>query len=101
MAPETRAGRAQTSKIDVWSLVVTMLWVLNASNLRRRVQQPEEPAITDEENILAVTEADEVRTFRETGILVPDRRASAAQMIVRTFEGGGLTTPRFQVPNLS
>jgi len=44
---------------------------------------------------------DAVSKIREMAILNPEERASAAQMLVKCFDGVGLSTPRSQVPALN
>jgi len=39
--------------------------------------------------------------IREMAIFNPEKRASAAQMLVKCFNGEGLSTPRNQVPALN
>lgn len=39
MAPEMFQEGGQTHKVDVWSLFVTMLWILNAGEFRQRSDQ--------------------------------------------------------------
>ncbi|KAG9232394.1 hypothetical protein BJ875DRAFT_466998 [Amylocarpus encephaloides] len=44
---------------------------------------------------------DSVSKIREMAIVNPEERASAAQMLVKYFDGAGLSTPRNQVPVLN
>jgi hypothetical protein len=44
---------------------------------------------------------DSVSKIREMVIVDPEERASAAQMLIKYFDGAGLSTPRNQVPALT
>lgn len=44
---------------------------------------------------------DSVSKIREMAIVNPEERASAAQILVKYFDGAGLSTPRNQVPALT
>jgi serine/threonine protein kinase len=100
MAPEVLHREVQTSKVDVWSLFVTMLWTLNGGEFRERCDQFK--SIEDgREAVFAASKIDTVSKIREMAIVNPEKRASAAQMLVKCYNGGGLTTPRSQVPALT
>ena len=100
MPPEMFRQGDQTHKIDVWSLFVTMLWILNAEDFRRRSTW----FTTDADVQLAIWSAASnvasVSQIREMAIVNPEERASAAQMLVKCFNGVGLSTPWNQVPAL-
>ena len=49
----------------------------------------------------AASKVDSVSKIREMAIVNPEERASAAQMLVKYFDGAGLSTPRNQVPALA
>ncbi|KAH8588766.1 kinase-like domain-containing protein [Bisporella sp. PMI_857] len=72
MGPEMFREGNQTHKVDVWSLFVTMLWILDAGGFRQK----------------------SISKIWEMAIVNPDERASAAQMLVKYFNGVGLSTPR-------
>lgn len=100
MAPEMFHKGGQTSKVDVWSLFVTMLWTLNVGEFRESCEQFK--SVEDaQEAVCAVSKMDIVSKIREMAIVNPEKRASAAQMLVKCYNGGGLTTPRSQVPALT
>lgn len=94
MAPEVKRGWAkQTSKADVWSLFVTVLWVLNA-NFRQFAQTN---SLVYERVLVAVpaaTALDRLQEIREMARVDPEARASAAQIHLRLFGAQGLTTTR-------
>lgn len=100
MAPEIPLGKAQTSKADVWSLFVTILWTLDVGGIR----QLETSCGTYEDVKAAVLSAATlavVRGIKEMARADPTMRASAAQMLVKIFSGNGLSTPRAQVSPIS
>lgn len=94
MVPEVKRGWAkQTSKADVWSLFVTVLWVLNA-NFRQFAQTN---SLVYERVLVAVqaaTALDRLQEIREMARVDPEARASAAQIHLRLFGAQGLTTTR-------
>jgi hypothetical protein len=49
----------------------------------------------------AASNADSVSKIREMAIVNPGERASAGQMLVKCFDGAGLSTPRNQIPALT
>jgi len=96
MAPEVlrNQGTRQTSKVDVWSLLVTLVYAMDTAGYRKK------PLHTTEQKITAVHEATQTPEFRPIktmAIVDPEQRASAAQMIVKLYRGKGLTTPDTQV----
>jgi len=97
-APEMLRGK-QTHKVDVWSLFVTMLWVLDVRRFRQKSTQFR---TTDEvrEFVVVASKEQTMSQIREMAILDPEKRASAAQMLVKCFNGEGLSTPRNQIPAL-
>lgn len=100
-APEMFLEGAQTNKVDVWSLFVTMLWTLDAGDFRQRSNQFKSNAEVQRAVLFAASNVDTVSKVQEMAIVNPERRASAAQMLVKCFNGGGLSTPRSQIPALS
>jgi len=57
---------------------------------------------TDEvrEFVVVASKEQAMSQIREMAILDPEKRASAAQMLVKCFNGEGLSTPRNQIPAL-
>lgn len=98
MAPELfeePRRHAQSHKSDVWSLYVTVLWTLDVALLRSfppcRV------------SLALLRRAGSDRRVTILGPMAdtdPLRRASAAQMLVKCFDGAGLVTARCAVPDL-
>ena len=100
IAPEMWREGEQTNKVDVWSLFVTMLWTLNIGGFRhsdqfRNYRQVQRAVLSAASNV------DSVSKIREMAIVNPEERASAAQMLVKYFDGAGLSTPQNQVPALT
>ena len=99
MAPEMFRKGGQTSKLDVWSLFVTILWTLDVGGFRQ--ESPRFDTVEDAQNaVLFAASKGDISNIREMATIDPARRASAAQMLVKCFNGEGLSTPRHQVPAL-
>ena len=101
MAPEMFQEGHQTHKADVWSLFVTILWILDAGEFRQRSDKFKTVAEGQRAVLSAASNVDTVSEIREMALVNPDERASAAQMLVKHFDGAGLSTPRNQVPALT
>lgn len=92
---------AQTSKIDVWSLFVSLLWARDKSfhcpPLHYR--HPERLYKIIKEHVAARPrfEGDIIYKVRAMSIWNPRLRPSAAQVILEYFNGEGLSTPQDQV----
>ena len=103
MAPEAFCGGFQTSKTDIWSLFVTMLWTADAGQFRQHCSGFK-TAHDAQEAVLHAAAATASRLpfsrIREMALVDPEARASAAQILVRNYGGEGLSTPRSQVPPL-
>jgi len=101
MPPEMFQEGDQTHKVDVWSLFVTMLWILDAGEFRQRSNKFRTVAEVQRAVLSAASNVDSVSKIQEMAIVNPEERASAAQMLVKYFAGAGLSTPRNQVPALT
>lgn len=100
MAPEMfRKGLTQTHKVDVWGLYVTMLWTLNVKGLRQVLDRGK-PIEEIHEAVMSAASNPKIASIREMANYDPANRPSAAQMLVKCFNGEGLTTPRNKVPTL-
>lgn len=100
MAPEIIQQGSQTPKVDIWSLYVTILWTLDVKGFRdgwRTLQGYDDI----QRAILLASKADSVSIVQEMARPDPEKRASAAQMLIKLFGGRGLTTPRGQIPPLT
>lgn len=96
MAPETVYFLApQTPKLDIWSLFATIIDLLPRCNF----PPPTRLAYMDIQNLVqgAVSKVPSLASMAEVN---PDKRASAAQMLVALYDGQGLTTPLKDVPPL-
>lgn len=95
MAPEVPLGGKQTDKVDIWSLFVTIAWTLDTDGFRQKSTQfktglDAQQAIVDMGKTLPL--------IQEMARVDPQKRASAAQMLLKCFDGHGLTTKRSRVP---
>ncbi|EEP78452.1 predicted protein [Uncinocarpus reesii 1704] len=97
MAPEMSMGGLQTPKVDVWSLFVTMMWILDVHGFRaleRRIT-----CAVEIQQIVAFAAATPwLSGIQEMAAPDPLHRASAAQMLVGLYGGKGLTTPVDRIP---
>ena len=102
MSPEILQERDQTHKVDVWSLFVTMLWILDAGKFRQRHRSNWFKSVAEVQRAVlsAALNVDSVSKIREMAVVNPEERASAAQMLVKHYNGVGLSTLPDQVPAL-
>ena len=99
-APEVfRKGVAQTTKLDVYSLFVTVVYALNINNFQNAYLE------TPEARTAAIRSASEAPVFapiRAMALEDPARRASAAEILDQVYNGEGRssrrTLPRFGAP---
>ena len=100
MAPEMFQNGEQTHKVDVWSLVVTIMWTLDAQGFREAANsfKSYEDA---QSKVLLTTRTPQMASIEEMARINPKERASAAQMLIKCFSGEGLVTPRHRVPPLA
>ena len=97
MAPELLLqNEIQTPKVDVWSLYVTIIWMLDIKGFRDKSQHFRSSQDV-REAILGTTLTSNVISINEMARVNPAERASAAQMLVKCFSGAGLTTPRHSI----
>lgn len=100
MAPGMFRKGGQTSNLDIWSLFVTMIRILDIEGFRKGYHQFQ--SITDvEEAVLLAARKSSLARIQEMAIVNPEERASAAQMLVKHFDGAGLSTPPNHIPALS
>ncbi|KAI1440195.1 kinase-like domain-containing protein [Annulohypoxylon stygium] len=102
MAPELEhveqfgIEKKQVHKMDVWSLFMTVMWIVDAEHFRNMSRYP----LTFADYYDFATNAAK-STLRRYSMMVkwrPEDRASAAQMLVHLYDGEGLSTPRDQIP---
>ena len=91
IAPEIINRGHYTSKADVWSLFVTMLWIIDFGGFRRMAYQLDSATLAEGIYNASLTSI-ELGNIREMAILNPDEHASAAQMLIKCFGGQGLSS---------
>ena len=101
MLPEMFREGDQTHKVDVGSLFVTMLWILDAGGFRQESNQFKYDAEVQRAVFFAASNMDMVSKIRDMAIVKPEERASVAQMLVKYFDRTGLSTLQNQVPALT
>ncbi len=99
-APEMFQRGKQTHKVDIWSLFVTMLWVLDVRGFRQKSKQFKSLDEVHDFVLFVASKEQVMSQIREMATFDPEKRASAAQMLVKCFNGVGLSTPRNQIPVL-
>jgi hypothetical protein len=77
-----------------------MLWILDAGEFRQRSNRFKTVAEVQRAVLSAALNVDSVSKIQEMAAVNPKERASAAQMLVKYYNGVGLSTPRNQVPSL-
>ncbi|KAF9730210.1 hypothetical protein PMIN04_012257 [Paraphaeosphaeria minitans] len=103
MAPEMfEKGCQQTHKVDVWALFVTMMWTLDIGGFRQLVEKAKSLGDLEEirKEVLSGARKPNLSSIQEMAIEDPAKRASAAQMLVKCFNGEGLSTPRNKIAAL-
>jgi serine/threonine protein kinase len=98
IAPEILANQEiqQSPKADIWSLFVTISYKLDVNGYQENMKK----AKTDDavcKLVLQAANCPVMVKLKDMTILDPERRASAAQMLLKHFEGRGLSTPRDEV----
>lgn len=93
MAPEVHEGEEQTPKVDIWSLSVTTLWILDTDGFRQTLatSKGKKPQYIQNAVTRAVKGSSHPALPPMARIDARDR-ATAAQLLVTYFEGEGLTT---------
>jgi serine/threonine protein kinase len=100
MASEIFESGYQTYKIDVWSLFVTMIWLLDAGRFRQDSDKFKN-ILQIRQAVVSAASGSLVSRIKAMAIINPKERASAAQMLVEHYHGAELSTPRSQVPALT
>ncbi|KAM3503610.1 hypothetical protein MY10362_004082 [Beauveria mimosiformis] len=99
IAPEYRFLCPQTTAMDLWSLLMTILWTANLDNFRAITWQNHDDCFLWVAS-LAQRRWNDLRAVQELVVLDPKDRATASQMLVKVFGGKSLTTRRKNVPKL-
>ena len=97
-APEVHYHGVQSHKMDIWSLFVTIAWALDFHGFRQNLAHFETLQQAQQALLNISTKIGEIQ---EMARVDPDERASAAQMLVKCFDGKGLSTKRNRVLPLS
>ncbi|KAL8815773.1 MAG: hypothetical protein Q9223_005125 [Gallowayella weberi] len=98
-APElAKRPELQSSKMDIWSLMVTMLWVLDIESFRMASFSSEQEICN---KIVRAVARSPIMTELQMCSVEPTRRPSAAQLLVLHFKGSGLTTHPNAIPPLN
>ncbi|KAM4058686.1 kinase [Hirsutella rhossiliensis] len=100
MAPEMLTSNDQTSKVDVWSLFVTMLWILDIEGFRNVSTVLSGKGKTVQQFVCEMSQYPSISGISEMVRDNPVERASAAHMLVKCFDGDGLSTPRRKIKAL-
>ncbi|RSL51566.1 hypothetical protein CEP53_008410 [Fusarium sp. AF-6] len=90
IAPELLQGVGQTTKMDIWSLYVTLAYAMNADGFREKSRGRLYWRILN--IVKEVTQGDMLRRFRDMAIEEPKDRATAGDMLENLFNGEGRTT---------
>ncbi|KAI2465215.1 kinase-like domain-containing protein [Annulohypoxylon bovei var. microspora] len=94
MAPEV--GREpQTNKVDVWSLFMTLVWILDIEKFRIKARNGTN-FIDCWSIVVRATETD-LKDYREMAEISVSNRASAAQMLIKLYGGEGLNSPEPEI----
>jgi hypothetical protein len=91
--------RKQTDKADVWSLFVTILWVLDYKAFRS-TEWKLYPSVCRFVKGVVSNNDSTISSIKDMAAYDPVYRASAAQMLVKLYGGDGLTTSPSKVPPL-
>ncbi|KAL8809451.1 MAG: hypothetical protein Q9200_003398 [Gallowayella weberi] len=95
MAPELyHDPKQQATKVDIWSLLVTLLWTRDHHGFREISKHLNFKQV--QSTVLSISSG--VSGLEEMARIEPVKRASAAQLLVKYFEGAGLTTPKHFIP---
>lgn len=99
MAPELQLNTRlpQTTKIDVWSLFVTLVYMMNVDGFREKSKTLFTPDQRINTILNIANRRGEFRWLKDMAIEDPSQRASAGDMIDRVFTGEGRVTPRNHV----
>ena len=98
-APEIFHRDPHNSKADVWSLYVTMVWLMNTRGFRHMSFNREEHLY---KFLLEAAELEpNLEQLRPMAVYDPAYRASAAMMLKNIYQGFGLSTPFDTVKRLS
>ncbi|KAI0139593.1 kinase-like domain-containing protein [Hypoxylon sp. NC0597] len=91
MAPEV-GGEVQTEKVDMWSLFMVMVWILDTGDFRGAMKRKE--VRTRDERIAMMRKGVEsdLQKYWHMARVSPEDRATAAQMLLKHYGGEGAST---------
>ncbi len=98
-APEIHFRRTQTTVVDMWSLFVTLTWTNNWEGIRGREFGGFKELLSWITSTARI-KWNNVQDLQELIVIDHTKRATAAQMLTKVFNGEGLTTERQLVPSL-
>ncbi|KAM3548032.1 hypothetical protein ARSEF4850_009652 [Beauveria asiatica] len=98
-APEIYKHGEQTTAMDMWSLFMTIAWTLDLSGYRSLTWRGYRAQLRWIVQI-ANTRWENLDEVRDLVAIDYTKRATAAQMLIKVFNGDGLTTQRINVPKL-
>ncbi|KAJ4161679.1 uncharacterized protein LMH87_007704 [Akanthomyces muscarius] len=99
MAPEVFQHQEYTVAVDMWSLLMTILRTLDLAGYRARKFNEYWSHL--EWVISTISDHwDTLGSIHELAVIDSRKRATAAQMLVKNFQGDGLTTDKQKVPEL-
>ncbi|KAM3477601.1 hypothetical protein MY8738_006360 [Beauveria namnaoensis] len=98
-APEIYKREQQTTAVDMWSLFMTIAWTLDLYGYRSLTCQDYSQQL---QWVFALAENywEYLYDVHELVVIDYTKRATAAQMLIKVFDGNGLTTQRINVPKL-
>lgn len=88
MAPEVMRNQRQTSKADIWSLFVTLIYILNVKGIRQTFTSDleDEDVLKAVKNAAEDTQVDYIKSMAE---IDPGKRPSAQYILSKLPEGFG------------
>ncbi|EJP67195.1 CAMK kinase [Beauveria bassiana ARSEF 2860] len=98
-APEIYKREQQTTAVDMWSLFMTIAWTLDLYGYRSLTCHDYSQQL---QWVFALAENywEYLYDVHELVVIDYTKRATAAQMLIKVFDGNGLTTQRINVPKL-
>ncbi|OAA80481.1 Protein kinase-like domain protein [Akanthomyces lecanii RCEF 1005] len=91
--------RTQTTVVDMWSLFVTLAWTNNWEGIRGQEFDGFKESLSWITST-ARLKWNNMQDLQELTVTDHTKRATAAQMLIKVFNGDGLTTERQLVPSL-
>lgn len=95
MAPEIHNDmEAQTAKLDIWSLFVTLAYATNSAGFRERDFRKRGlySIVLRNKAVQEAAQTPLLCPFKDMAEVDPSQRASAADMLDKVFDGEGRTT---------